>query len=167
MIEEEYSGLAKQDLLQLASDVQRYKEDLTQQEKALENKSQQESNKDNAYVSCELKYDKQKDYNDSLEYEIHKSFKQLNELNENMQFDEHISLKQEFLKNLNHDYDFNYTKSKIDKELSVLNQGLELFQKMNNQKVLLNHVQDDYAKEQSLLEQIETELKHIKNNFDC
>lgn len=60
VIEEEYSGLAKQDLLQLASDVQRYKEDLTQQEKALENKSQQESNKDNAYVSCKLKYDKQK-----------------------------------------------------------------------------------------------------------
>lgn len=165
VIEEEYSGLAKQDLLQLASDVQRYKEDLTQQEKALENKSQQESNKDNAYVSCKLKYDKQKDYNDSLEYEIHKSFKQLNELNENMQFDEHISLKQEFLKNLNHDYDFNYTKSKIDKELSVLNQGLELFQKMNNQKVLLNHVQDDYAKEQSLLEQIETELKAYQEQF--
>ena len=33
VLEEEYSGLAKQDLLQLASDVQRYKEDLTQQEK--------------------------------------------------------------------------------------------------------------------------------------
>ena len=69
------------------------------------------------------------------------------------------------LKNLNHDYDFNYTKSKIDKELSVLNQGLELFQKMNNQKVLLNHVQDDYAKEQSLLEQIETELKAYQEQF--
>ena len=165
VLEEEYSGLAKQDLLQLASDVQRYKEDLTQQEKALKNKVQQESNKDNAYVSCKLKYDKQKDYNDSLEYEIHKSFKQLNQLNENMQFDEHISLKQEFLTNLNHDYDFNYTKSKIDKELSVLNQGLELFQKMNNQKVLLNHVQDDYAKEQSLLEQIETELKAYQEQF--
>lgn len=107
VLKEEYSGLAKQDLLQLASDVQRHKEDLMQQEKALKNKTQQESNKDNAYVSCKLKYDKQKDYNDSLEYEIHKSFKQLNELNENMQFDEHISLKQEFLTNLNHDYDFN------------------------------------------------------------
>ena len=166
VLEEKYSGLAKQDLLQLASDVQRHKEDLMQQEKALKNKTQQESNKDNAYVSCKLKYDKQKDYNDSLEHEIHKSFKQLNELNENMQFDEHISLKQEFLKNLNHDYDFNYTKSKIDKELSVLNQGLELFQKMNNQKVLLNHVQDDYAKEQSLLEQIETKLKAYQEQYE-
>lgn len=165
VLEEEYSGLAKQDLLQLASDVQRYKEDLTQQEKALKNKAQQESNKDNAYVSCKLKYDKQKDYNDSLEYEIHKNFKQLDQLNENMQFDEHIALKQDFLMNLNHAYDFNYTKSKIEKELSVLNQGLGLFQKINNQKVLLNHVQDDYEKEQSLLEQIETELKAYQEQF--
>ena len=65
----------------------------------------------------------------------------------------------------NHTYDFNYTKSKIDKELSILNQGLELFQKINNQKVLLNHVQDDYEKEQSLLEQIETELKAYQEQF--
>ena len=36
---------------------------------------------------------------------------------------------------------------------------------MNNQKVLLNHVQDDYAKEQSLLEQIETELKAYQEQF--
>lgn len=165
VLEEEYSGLAKQDLLQLASDVQRYKEDLTQQEKALKNKVQQESNKDNAYVSCKLKYDKQKDYNDSLEYEIHKNFKQLDQLNENMQFDEHIALKQDFLMNLNHTYDFNYTKSKIEKELNVLNQGLALFQKIDNQKVLLNHVQDDYEKEQSLLEQIETELKAYQEQF--
>ena len=165
VLEEEYSGLAKQDLLQLASDVQRYKEDLTQQEKALKNKVQQESNKDNAYVACKLKYDKQKDYNDSLEYEIHKNFKQLDQLNENMQFDEHIALKQDFLMNLNHTYDFNYTKSKIEKELNVLNQGLDLFQKINNQKVLLNHVQDDYEKEQSLLEQIETELKAYQEQF--
>ena len=165
VLEEEYSGLVKQDLLQLASDVQRYKEDLTQQEKALKNKSQQESNKDNAYVSCKLKYDKQKDYNDSLEYEIHKNFKQLDQLNENMQFDEHIALKRDFLMNLNHAYDFNYTKSKIEKELNVLNQGLDLFQKINNQKVLLNHVQDDYEKEQSLLEQIETELKAYQEQF--
>lgn len=165
VLEEEYSGLAKQDLLQLASDVQRYKEDLTQQEKALKNKVQQESNKDNAYVSCKLRYDKQKDYNDSLEYEIHKNFKQLDQLNENMQFDEHIALKQDFLMNLNHTYDFNYTKSKIEKELNVLNQGLALFQKINNQKVLLNHVQDDYEKEQSLLEQIETELKAYQEQF--
>lgn len=165
VLEEEYSGLAKQDLLQLASDVQRYKEDLTQQEKALKNKVQQESNKDNAYVSCKLKYDKQKDYNDSLEYEIHKNLKQLDQLNENMQFDEHIALKQDFLMNLNHTYDFNYTKSKIEKELNVLNQGLALFQKIDNQKVLLNHVQDDYEKEQSLLEQIETELKAYQEQF--
>lgn len=165
VLEEEYSGLAKQDLLQLASDVQRYKEDLTQQEKALKNKVQQESNKDNAYVSCKLKYDKQKDYNDSLEYEIHKNFKQLDQLNENMQFDEHIALKQDFLMNLNHTYDFNYTKSKIEKELNVLNQGLALFQKIDNQKVLLNHVQDDYEKEQSLLEQIETELNAYQEQF--
>lgn len=165
VLEEEYSGLAKQDLLQLASDVQRYKEDLTQQEKALKNKVQQESNKDNAYVTCKLKYDKQKDYNDSLEYEIHKNFKQLDQLNENMQFDEHIALKQDFLMNLNHTYDFNYTKSKIEKELNVLNQGLALFQKIDNQKVLLNHVQDDYEKEQSLLEQIETELKAYQEQF--
>ena len=41
MLKEEYSGLAKQDLLQLASDVQRHKEDLMQQEKALKNKTQQ------------------------------------------------------------------------------------------------------------------------------
>ena len=165
VLEEEYSGLAKQDLLQLASDVQRHKEDLMQQEKALKNKTQQESNKDNAYVSCKLKYDKQKDYNDSLEYEIHKNFKQLDQLNENMQFDEHIALKQDFLMNLNHTYDFNYTKSKIEKELNVLNQGLALFQKIDNQKVLLNHVQDDYEKEQSLLEQIETELKAYQEQF--
>lgn len=165
VLEEEYSGLAKQDLLQLASDVQRYKEDLTQQEKALKNKVQQESNKDNAYVTCKLKYDKQKDYNDSLEYEIHKNFKQLDQLNKNMQFDEHIALKRDFLMNLNHAYDFNYTKSKIEKELNVLNQGLDLFQKINNQKVLLNHVQDDYEKEQSLLEQIETELKAYQEQF--
>lgn len=52
--------MAKQDLLQLASDLQRYKEDLTQQEKALKNKVQQESNKDNAYVTCKLRSDKQK-----------------------------------------------------------------------------------------------------------
>lgn len=41
-----------------------------------------------------------------------------------MQFDEHIALKQDFLMNLNHTYDFNYTKSKIEKELNVLNQGV-------------------------------------------
>ena len=67
--------------------------------------------------------------------------------------------------NLNHTYDFNYTKSKIEKELNVLNQGLDLFQKINNQKVLLNHVQDDYEKEQSLLEQIENELKAYQEQF--
>ena len=165
VLEEEYSGLAKQDLLQLASDVQRYKEDLVQQKSNLTKKIQQESSKDDAYVSCKLKYDKQKDYNDSLEYEIRKTFKQLDQLNENMQFDEHISLKQDFLTNLNHAYDFTYTKSKIDKELSILNQGLSLFQKIYNQKVLLNHVQDDYEKEQSLLEENEVELKAYQEQF--
>ena len=40
-----------------------------------------------------------------------------------------------------------------------------MFQKIDNQKVLLNHVQDDYEKEQSLLEQIETELKAYQEQF--
>ena len=53
---------------------------------------------------------------------------------------------------------------KIEKELNVLNQGLALFQKIDNQKVLLNHVQDDYEKEQSLLEQIETEFPVDKSD---
>ena len=42
---------------------------------------------------------------------------------------------------------------------------MALFQKIDNQKVLLNHVQDDYEKEQSLLEQIETELKAYQEQF--
>lgn len=165
VLEEEYSGLAKQDLLQLASDVQRYKEDLTLQKQSFDNKSQQETSKDNAYVTCKLKYDKQKDYNESLMYEIKKIFKQLDQLNENMQFDEHIALKQDFLDHLSQAYDFSYTKSKIDKEVSILNQGLSFFQRINNQKVLLNHVQDDYEKEQSLLEEIESELNAYQEQF--
>ena len=165
VLEEEYSGLANQDLLQLASDVQRLKEDLNIQKRSLASKQAQEEKKEDAYIACKLKYDKQKDVNDTFAYDIHTSFKQLEEYNQNMQFDEHISLKNDFLGHLEDQYDFSYTKSKIDKEIDELEEGLHLFQQLNYQKTLLAHVQENYEKEQSHLEAIESELEAYQNQL--
>lgn len=165
VLEEEYSGLANQDLLQLASDVQRLKEDLNVQKESLASKQTQEEKKEDAYISCKLKYDKQKDVNNTFVYDMQASFKQLDEFNQNMQFDEHISLKNDFLEHLENPYDFSYTKSKIDKEIDELKEGLHLFQQLNYQKTLLTHAQENYEKEQSHLESIESELDAYQNQL--
>lgn len=165
LVEDELSDLTQSDLLQVAKDVQRYKADLEQEKKHLQNKTQQEKNKDNLCIDTKIKVKEQEDKRDACQDEIHQLFKELDELNENLQFDEHILLKNEFLLKMDQDYDFTYTLNKISTELKELEKGIALFREMDQQKDLLAHIQNDASKEEALLEEIEKEIEQYEQQF--
>ena len=165
VLDEEFSDLAQNDLLQVVKDVQRYKEDLKQEKDLLQVKQKQENEKNDSYFHTKEKAKSQKDKSETLIYEIQQEIKEMDHLNENLLFDEHVLLKNEFLSHIEKPYDFTYTLEKIQTELKEIQKGIELFREVDKQKSLMEHVQNDYAKEESVLETIERELASYQQQF--
>lgn len=103
------SDLAQSDLLQIAKDVQRYKLDLEQEKRHLDNKISQETSKDDLCIDTRSKVKEQSEKKDKCKDQIYSLFNELDQLNENLQFDEHVLLKNEFLSQMDQAYDFSYT----------------------------------------------------------
>ena len=164
-IEDELSDLAQSDLLQIAKDVQRYKLDLEQEKRHLDNKISQETSKDDLCIDTRSKVKEQSEKKDKCKDQIYSLFNELDQLNKNLQFDEHVLLKNEFLSQMDQAYDFSYTFQKITSELKELEKGLSLFREVDQQKDLLAHIQEDASKEEAQLEQIEKEIEEYEQQF--
>lgn len=128
VLDEEKSSLVKQDVLQLAEDVERHKEEVALQKVVLATKEKQEEEKDNQRIDVKNHLQKQQDKKDQSNVMIQKVFASMDELQETLEFEEHQALRDEVLTHLECEYEYAYTEKRMKEEITSLQEGLDYFQ---------------------------------------
>lgn len=158
VLEEEKSGLVKQDVMQLVDDVQRHKEELATQANVLENKEKQEEDKDNQRIDVKNKLQIQLDKKEQAKTVIQEVFDNMDALQVNLDFEEHCSLHDEVLAHLEQEYDYTYTEKRSNEEISSLQEGLQHFQTIQN----IEHRKQRYVNErESFIDDKEKSEKNL------
>lgn len=165
VLDEEYGNLVKQDIMQLVEDVERHKRDLAVQNQSLQSKNLQEEEKDNLRIDIRNQLEAYQNKKDSNSYDLQRIFHDMCELQETMQFEEHGALDNELMSHLDEAYDFTYTLKKISDELAALQNGLNLFTKINNENVMIENFMNEKEQLEAELEKAEKELKAYEQQF--
>lgn len=138
ILQNEQASYAQQDLIVLAQEVNRLKESNADKKAQMDKKENIRKNKSE---NLNIQIQKNKDRNNECEqylYNLNKTYKEMNEIQNNIDFEEHEILKEEVLKQPENDYDYAYTKDRIKKEIQLLDDGITEFNKINQIKQSLN-----------------------------
>lgn len=138
ILQDEQSSYAQQDLILLAEEVNRLKQSNTDKKDVINKKENIRKNKaDNLNVQIQ----KNKDNNNECEkylVELNKTYKEMSEIQNNINFEEHEILKEEVLNHAELNHDYTYTKDIIKKEIQLLDEGINEFNSINQIKQSLN-----------------------------
>lgn len=162
VLEEEKNSLAKNDVIELANEIEKLKNDLKQNQMLLDSKEQQLDHKENIRIDTYQKNKEIKDDLESIEHQIGKYFNDLDYFNENMDFEEHQALKQEFFNQLNQSYNFDYTQHKIKQEIELLKKGISIFKQIDTQQSFHQEYKEQLAENES---EKEVELASLTKNI--
>lgn len=155
ILEEERRSLVQSDIIQLIDEIDRLKASLIKQENLLQTKTKQEEAKESSCIDIKNKYKKYQEESEDYLMQLEKEFKELNILQETLDFVEHDIIKNEVMNKPNLDFDFTYTKKRIQEEMNALKEGLQLYQQLTiNQDKKANLLNE---KEQQLVKLEQTE----------
>lgn len=132
ILEEEKAGLVKQDIVALADDVARHKEELLMQTSSFEMKEKQEEDKDNQRIDIKNQLQKQRDKKDQIKMDVQTIFHNIDDLQTSLDFEEHQALHDDVYDHLEKPYDYSYTEKRMKEELNSLKDGLMHFQTIHN-----------------------------------
>lgn len=165
VLHEEKSSLLQQDMLQLVDDVARHKTDCEERKLQLSNKEVQYEDKDNRRITIKNNLSNTTNKQQELFSLIQETLEDMDELQETMQFEEHTSLKQELMQELHVEYDATFAQTQIKTVLDKVNQGLQLFQKIQSivdSEQRLSNERESYILQK---EQVQKELSQYQTMF--
>lgn len=170
VLEEERRSIANADMIQLKEDVDRRKQNLTNQEKTLQDKQQLKEEKNEAWIETDHQIKKLTDRMELHLTEIKETMQDLNDLQQSLEFMEHDAFKEEIMTQLHQEYNYTYIQSQIKKEMEQLKQGKTYFESIQEHQIRLEHFKEE--KERILMEQeqqesiLETETNHLYKAID-
>lgn len=164
-LQNEYNSLLKDDIVQLTNELEMYRKSYQEKQIQLQNKQKQEEIKDNAYIDEKNHFKKLKEVNEEQEADIQEIFKEMENLQENLQFEEQILLRHEFLPNLNQEYDFTYTLKKIKEEIEQLSKGMEYFSQIDQEKRMIMRLSEENERRQQDFEDTKQKLEKLKTDL--
>ncbi|HZJ87032.1 MAG TPA: hypothetical protein VFC75_02310, partial [Erysipelothrix sp.] len=127
-LRDEKSSLSKEDLDALVDQLKNDKQEINLTKTNVENKQAQIEIKETSrrYAEDEKKTKENQAY--LGQKEMMQSFKVLEELQIQLQFEEHAAIENDLIKNLKKPYNPSYTYTRIDKETEKINEGLKKFE---------------------------------------
>ena len=130
MLEEEKRDLAKSDIKQLIDEIAKLQESQIKQEKNLEAKKNQEEIKDNNCLDTKKSMLKFKQDLEEYERSLDDQFKELSSFQDILNFVEHDMIKNEVMNHKHTEFDYSYTKKRIQEEKTNLNKGIECYREV-------------------------------------
>lgn len=152
LLQREQQQLMQEDVRRLAAQQDQYQNDLREKREALIRKQEQEETKDNLRLEMREQARKKQEAMDVSAYEIRQIFRDMEALQERMQFAEHEALRQEMMSDLSKPYDITYTNQCIQTELSELRKGLAVFEQIKTKRQIQEHYVEELERLQASID---------------
>lgn len=165
VLNEEKTGLLKQDMKQLVEEIAMHKEDQKKQSDTLKLKEKVEEEKDNQRIDAKNKLNEQQNKKELIEQKIIEIFNEMNLLQESLQFEEHLALYNEVISHLKQPYDYSYTQQRMKDEMNFLHEGIQHFEKINSVKQQQKYYLDEHEALEMQKELKEKELEEYQSLF--
>jgi uncharacterized protein (TIGR02680 family) len=151
------------DLVNCMKELEKELEENTKKESQLFEETQEKENDISKIKSKNLE---NKDKINKTILEIKKSLKEMDYLQEKMQFDEHEFFKDEILKNITTRYSYNYTKNKITNYMKLLTDCIGCLQREHEKNKVVDYAVENMDLSKSKVEKKKLQLEEAYSKLD-
>lgn len=163
-LQDEKSHLLREDLESLVHQAKKEKQEIENTNISIKAKETQINDKETSRRTAETDKNNKKDEIHTLKNSIMDSFKSLESIQTQLQFEEHTAIEKEFISNLNTSYDTGYTTKRITQEIKTIQDAFKRFDSISILENKYNTYLDITEKERFEKETLEKQLKkeHLK-----